>query len=392
VTLFIVLPACGIGRSHASDAAALLSAAKQTSVMRRDSSTFPAATALAWRYAVVGDDEVERAGNAVVDRHVVVAQHTQHKHRRGTRDGGRRIHIAAYGRRCAREIDPQQSVGDVYRHDHRNRLVADAIAFKGIGRTAGGTVQLREPRADAAFGVAEQRIDGTGKRASAQPCIQRLPTLSPSATGSTLRAEIALAFGRGAHVGEHETQHIVLWHAGTFQPDRRHDESFLKQLGRPKRHAARTHATDIRMMRADRRIPDDAGGVGRIGNHLDHGQVGQMRATMRRIVEQKTITRHGTGLAHGGDRFRHRPEMHGDVRGLRNHPAVGIEQRARGITPFANIGRDGAALEQTPHLFRQHRHALRKHRQIECVERRFGCAFGCASGCGCGGVAHGCSG
>ena len=40
---------------------------------------------------------------------------------------------------------------------------------------------------------------------------------------------------------------------------------------------------------------------------------------------------------HGAYGIGHCTKVHGDVRGLRDHGAAGVEQRARGIAPFSNV-------------------------------------------------------
>jgi hypothetical protein len=53
------------------------------------------------------DAQVEGAGNAVVGRHVVLEERTQHEDRRGAHHGGRTIHVAAHHGRRAGKVELQ---------------------------------------------------------------------------------------------------------------------------------------------------------------------------------------------------------------------------------------------------------------------------------------------
>ena len=48
------------------------------------------------RHTIIRHDNAERTSNPVVDRHIVVAQHAQHKYRGRAHNSRWRIHIAAY--------------------------------------------------------------------------------------------------------------------------------------------------------------------------------------------------------------------------------------------------------------------------------------------------------
>jgi hypothetical protein len=101
---------------------------------------------------------------------------------------------------------------------------------------------------------------------------------------------------------------------------------------------------------------------------LDHGEIGEMRPTVRRVIEQKQVTGARPGGAHRCHRLGHGAQMHGNVRRLRHHAPRRVEERAGSIAPFADVGRDAAALEQPAHLLGQHGHALREDGELERIE------------------------
>ena len=114
-------------------------------------------------------------------------------------------------------------------------------------------------------------------------------------------------------------------HPAALDTHRRHDEAFLKQLGGAKRHATGTHPAHVGMMRPHRGVPNDALGIVRVGDHLDHREVGQMRAPVRRFVEQEHVTRRGATGTDRRDRFWHGTKVYRNVRRLRHHATIGIE-------------------------------------------------------------------
>ena len=66
----------------------------------------------------------------------------------------------------------------------------------------------------------------------------------------------------------------------------------------------------------------------------------------------KTSPELGPALAHRRDGLRHRAEVDGDVLGLRDHSAVGGEERGRAVAPLLDVGGEGGADEHGAHLLR----------------------------------------
>ena len=219
----------------------------------------------------------------------------------------------------------QRGVLHTNMYDHRNRRVAHPVALERVGGASFGALQQLEARAHAALGVIEQRIHRVAQYVGSKPRVQRLPSRAPRRTRRPLGAQIPFTLFGCAHIGEHESHHIVLRHPAALDTHRRHDEAFLKQLGGAKRHATGTHPAHVGMMRPHRGVPNDALGIVRVGDHLDHREVGQMRAPVRRVVEQEHVTRRGATGTDRRDRFWHGTKVYRNVRRLRHHATIGIE-------------------------------------------------------------------
>ena len=86
-----------------------------------------------------------------------------------------------------------------------------------------------------------------------------------------------------------------------------------------------------------------------------------------RIVEDPAAPRCLLALTDRGDRRGHRPEMHGDVLGLRHHLAAGVEERARGVAALLDVGRVRGAHEQRPHLLARGVQRSHHERQLDPV-------------------------
>ena len=253
---------------------------------------------------------------------------------------------------------------------HGNRRIAHAVAFQGVGGTPLCPFQRLEPRAHAAFRIVEERINRFVQRVRTQFGMQRLPPLPTCGTGRPLRAQVPLALLRCPDVGEHQPHHIVLHHTTALNAHRWNDQPFLKQLGGPKRHAPRAHPTNIRMVCAHGGIADNPRRIVRIRNRFNHGEVGQVRAPMRGIIQQEDVARCRTTGTHRRDRLRHGTKVNGNVRRLRHHPASRVKQRAAGIAALPNVRRNTAALQQPTHLLGKHGNTLREHRELKRIKAR----------------------
>ena len=86
--------------------------------------------------------------------------------------------------------------------------------------------------------------------------------------------------------------------------------------------------------------------------HRDEREVRQVRAAGVRIVDGPDVAAGRAVLHHGEDRVGHRPEMDGDVLGLRDHPPPVVEQRGRAVAPLLDVRGEGGAHQQRAHLLR----------------------------------------
>ncbi len=103
-------------------------------------------------------------------------------------------------------------------------------------------------------------------------------------------------------------------------------------------------------------------------DRADQREIRKMAAAGVRIVEQEQLAgtrlefadrRHGVGQC---------TKVHGDVRGLRDHLALGIEQRCGGVAAFADIRRQRAVDEYEPHLLRDRCERVRHDLETDGVE------------------------
>jgi len=86
-------------------------------------------------------------------------------------------------------------------------------------------------------------------------------------------------------------------------------------------------------------------------DRADEREIGKMAAAGVRIIEEEQLAGTRLEVAHGRDGVGQRPQMHGDVRRLRDHLAIRIEQRRRGVAPLAGCsvtGRCARARDPSP--------------------------------------------
>ena len=95
----------------------------------------------------------------------------------------------------------------------------------------------------------------------------------------------------------------------------------------------------------------------------DRGDVGQVRAAAVGVVEDPGVALGVVLVEHGGDRAGHRAQVHGDVLGLHDHLAAGVEQRGGGVAALLDVGRVGAAHEHDAHLLARRAQRAEHHLQ-----------------------------
>ena len=82
----------------------------------------------------------------------------------------------------------------------------------------------------------------------------------------------------------------------------------------------------------------------------DDGDVGQVGAAGERVVEDPRDARRVLLVEDRGDGRGHRAEVHGDVLGLHDHLAVGVEQRGGGVAALLDVGGVRRADQHHAHL------------------------------------------
>ena len=101
-----------------------------------------------------------------------------------------------------------------------------------------------------------------------------------------------------------------------------------------------------------------------------------MRASHKRIIQD-----HLNAVAHhfrvdlkvgpsGGDGQRRRAYVHGDVSGVLDHPAFGVEEGAGEVAPLFDVGRERGAHEQLAHLLGDALQPLAVDLQVERTRAR----------------------
>ena len=153
--------------------------------------------------------------------------------------------------------------------------------------------------------------------------------LRAGAVGGELGAQVGTALGRLAHA-----RHELLDRPLVERPRGDHDALLLERAavgghrararGRPRRRDAR----GWRRSRAARLAVEDG---------RDDGDVGQVGAAGERVVEDPGDPGGVLCVEHRGDRGGHRAEVHGDVLGLHDHLAVGVEQRGGGVAALLDV-------------------------------------------------------
>ena len=118
----------------------------------------------------------------------------------------------------------------------------------------------------------------------------------------------------------------------------------------PRRHRAGREPTDVGVVTA-------AGGeeqklAGLVVHRRYDGDVGQVRSAEVWIVGREHVARldRELGSDERGDGLGHRPEVNRDVGRVGHQTARGVKDRAREVSPLADVGRDCGAAERFTHL------------------------------------------
>ena len=216
-----------------------------------------------------------------------------------------------------------------------------AGGLQHVARLADPVLQLGHLRPRPALGVVERLLEAVAVRVQAEALDQRLHPLGARPPRGELCAQVRLALARVPHPAGEVSE------GGVVEPGGWDDHTLLLERARVRRHAARLGRTDVRVVRAARREPDEIGPVEERGDHRDVGQVG---AAAVGVVEDPRRTRLVALVEdrrHGG---RHRAEVHRDVLGLHHHPAALVEERGGGVAALLDVGRVGRTHQHGAHL------------------------------------------
>jgi hypothetical protein len=218
----------------------------------------------------------------------------------------------------------QRGVTNPHGHDHVDVRVRHAVSLEPVVRPANPTFQRGKPRTHTALSVVEERVAVAREGGGTSTERKGPPAGRTGSAGGKLCAEVAATLLGGADIREDERQQLVVQYTRADQSHWRNDEAFLHELRGALRHAARTHAADVRMMCAHGRVPAD-GAVDLDGLH--QCQVGKVGPAVIGIVEEIDVAGMRIPGAYRMHRLRHRAEVHRDVRRLRHHAAACIEER-----------------------------------------------------------------
>ena len=281
----------------------------------------------------------DRCVQAGVDGHIGAECNLDRKRagRAGHRE--RRVDVPRSRRRCPGEVDVDRVAGDGDGDADREVVVGDTVALDLAVGLVAAVREAADRLAGAALGIGDHLVerDEDGVAATALDQLGEPPAGDP--VGSDLRLQVGPAGLGRAHVGEDQAQHLVP------QPDGRDDQALLPDRRRPGRHRARHESADVRMVRAGAGVADD---LFADRKRRDERDVRQVRPTRERVVEDEDVARLRVARDHGGDRFRHRTEVDGDVLRLGDHAAAGVEERGRAVAPLLDVGGEALRTSTVP--------------------------------------------
>ena len=233
----------------------------------------------------------------------------------------------------AREVDPHGVVVDLDRDADRQQPVCGLEEVLGLVASVG---HAANPGPHDPLRVGEE-LGHRGHDAFA--AATRAELLDPAVgetVGRQLRAQVAASLRRAAHLRDERLQGLLV------EQRRRDHDALVRERARPRWQAARLAAADVDVVRPRDREAEERPRDGR--------QIGQMRPTRVRVVEDPDLAGLRVAGHHGGHGLRHRAEVDRDVLGLRDHPALLVEQRRRAVVPLLDVRGERAADQHRSHL------------------------------------------
>ncbi len=151
--------------------------------------------------------------------------------------------------------------------------------------------------------------------------------------------------------GEQRAQTGPLRLAAAHQVARRDHHALFRETAGIRGHRARTLATDFGMVGAIRGIANELRWVLWGEDRGDHRDVGQVGATVGRVVGHGHVARtEREQRAHLAHAQPERTEVDRDVRRVDHQVAVRVEQRAGKVEALAHVGRKRGALQHLAHV------------------------------------------
>uniref|UniRef100_A0A182IL16 Secreted protein n=1 Tax=Anopheles atroparvus TaxID=41427 RepID=A0A182IL16_ANOAO len=309
---------------------------------------------------------LDRRQAALVERHVV-AHHTAQAVDQGRKgDGTRGVAVTGHFGSGAGEIAHRRAAlrVDAHRQPDRRAVVHVLLGFEHRAAGAGQRVacdrlqhvahgQLRVRLHMAHVGLHHRqavRVDQLRHQLDALLVGGDLGAQIGQVVGEVARAGGARG-GRGARQALDDR--VLPEHAPVDEQERLERGPFLIERGGVGRHRAGRDATDVRVVSPGCH-EEHRPGLITGGEHRRYdGQIGQMRSSGLRMVGQENVAGFERATAHPQlvlDRLLHGTEVHRDVRRVAHQPPVRAEQGAGEIEPLLDVGRDGRALQDAPHL------------------------------------------
>ena len=187
---------------------------------------------------------------------------------------------------------------------------------------------------------------------------------SSCAAGGELGAEIGAALVRVSHPAREVSQQLAVESALRHQPGRRDHHALLLERARVGGHAARELAADVGVVGA---AGGEAGQLAAAEDGGDESDVGKMGAAAIGVVEDPGVSGALFLLDHRRHRQRHRAQVHGDVLGLHDHLARGVEEAGGGVAALLHVGRVGGAHEHHAHLVARRPQRAHHHLQSDRI-------------------------
>ena len=286
---------------------------------------------------------------AGVERDRRADQRAHHVEHRGDGDRARRVEVAGVLGARAGEVDGQPIAGDPD-GDH-------APACRRRAQSANRC----SPSGSPAIARPTGRPPGPGRA----PCT-RAPRAAPR---SRHRVEHQPARRRGRLRSAPQVGEVVLGPPRRMRPggERGEDRVALERARRgrsagaaaprPPRRACVENggiepgviAADVGVMAAARREEPQHPGI--VEHRRHHRDVRQVRAARARIVagvHRPRAAAPAPSASERAHRLAHRPEVHRNVRRVRDQPAARVEHRAREVEPLADVGRHRGAPQHRP--------------------------------------------